>query len=696
MKKATLTQVKSRPNTQDDNLPKDKFTEFFADKDELKRFFKILFKNANDGYISLRGFKEDKTLVFKPESFLFNDSQILASSEQLANLTATIPKAVFCTPVSTFKVKEKATEEMIANGIAISVDFDDTDPHKSKDLLESILGPATLVIASGGQWEDNQMDDLKPKLHLHWRLTNPTTTKEDHERLKQVRKRVAQLSSGDLSASSPAHPMRIPGSWHTKADPKMCRILECRDDVEISLEVAEAALGIKYSSKSVLIPPLSDKGNRNSGNTDYGLAALENESLELSLALQGGRNNRLNKAAFCLGQLIAVGELDQSIVFGRLLTTAIEIGLTESEARSTISSGMKRGMDAPRNHQSSSRVNSVSSARPDNFCMPRLRTGAEIRSLNIKIDWLIDGIIPKNAVTLLFGRGGIGKTTLTMQMCSAIASGQRFLGIDTQKTTVIYVDYENSLPVLSDRLKTVGADDVLFWSSADDPKKLDQRDDVYLNLLRQHPNCLFVFDTLRSAQDGDENDSRFMAGIMKSVRKLRDHGATIILLHHTKKSEDDVYKGSTAIFDLVDHVLGLYPFKKEKNSQESDDEIAKSSTSTFFFGTKDKTRFMPSKNYLRFDKDRRLFMLVDDPEIEWLLKIQKMIPEAGIIQTNLLMKLDTELRLKKGRALKLLDVGTDRFWSAKKNPKNNNTITYKPVSCFSYPLKEEKPENPEK
>lgn len=216
MKKATLTDVKSRPNTQNDNLHKDKFTEFLADKKELKVFFRALFKKAKDGYISLRGFKDDKTLVFKPESYLFNDSQILTSSVRLVNLTATIPKAVFCTPIATFKTRDKATEEMIANGIAISVDFDDVDPHKSRDLLEGILGPATLVITSGGQWQDNQTCDLKPKLHMHWRLTNPTTTPEDHERLKQVRKRAAQISSGDLSASSPAHPMRVPGSWHTK------------------------------------------------------------------------------------------------------------------------------------------------------------------------------------------------------------------------------------------------------------------------------------------------------------------------------------------------------------------------------------------------------------------------------------------------------------------------------------------------
>lgn len=141
-------------------------------------------------------------------------------------------------------------------------------------------------------------------------------------------------------------------------------------------------------------------------------------------------------------------------------------------------------------------------------------------------------------------------------------------------------------------------------------------------------------------------------------------------------------------------MLGLYPFKKERNGQELDDEIAKSSTSTFFFGTKDKTRFKPSKNYLRFDNGQRLFILADDPMKEHLLKIQIMIPETGIIQTNLLIKIETELGLKKGRALKLLEAGINQYWSSEKNPKNNNAKTYKPVSGFLDPLEEEKPENP--
>lgn len=688
MKKATLTKVKSRPSTTDHSKLNHKLKDILADKNELETFFRVLFKNATEGFISLRAFTHDHGLAFKSESYLFNDNNLFSSAERLANIAAGKDNAVFCTPISTFKGPNKATGDEIANGIAISVDFDEVDPQKSKEILEKILGPATLIIASGGKWTDNLTGEIKQKLHMHWRLTNPTTKFEDHEGLKKVRKKAAEITGGDLSASHAAHPMRLSGSWHTKTEPTMCSIIECREQVEVLLEEAEAALGIKTS-----LALDNEYKHKFSTNTAYGLAAFENETSELLRAPQGTRNACLNKAAFCLGQLVASKELDESNVCNSLLSIAISIGLSESEARATIDSGLKKGILLPRINLKDKKNSCLQTNAPSGSPFPKLRTGAEIRSLDIKIEWLIDGIIPKNAATLFFGRGGIGKMTLSMQMCNAIASGKQFLGKASQKTTVIYVDYENSLPVLSDRLKMVGADEVLFWSSADDPKKLDQHDDVYLNLLYENPNCLFVFDTLRSAQDGDENDSRFMAAVMKNIRKLRDKEATIILLHHTKKGVDDVYKGSTAIFDLVDHVLGLYPIKKEIGDKESDEKIQKTTLPRFFFGTKDKTRFKPSSQYLRFDNIQRLFVLSDDPEIDFFLKIQELIPETGIIQTNLLLALDTSLGIKKEKARQLLKDGINRYWSAEKNPLNNNAITYKPVSGFLDPLEKGKPEN---
>lgn len=317
---------------------------------------------------------------------------------------------------------------------------------------------------------------------------------------------------------------------------------------------------------------------------------------------------------------------------------------------------------------------------------PRLRTGAEIRNLDIKMEWLIQGIIPKGAVSLLFGRGGIGKTTLALQICDAVASGNSFLGIPAEKTPVIYVDYENSLAILVDRLKKVGGEQILFWTADDSPSQLDKDPQAYVNLLKNHPNALLIFDTLRSAQTGDENESRSMALVMQTLRQLRDQGATIILLHHTRKGSDSTYKGSTAIFDLVDHVMGLYPVKGPEDDQEVDEDHMENTDRAFRFGTKDKTRFQPFKHFLRFDKETHLFVSADDPGNFILEQIQKLIPQEGIIQKDLLPILDHSLNIKQRRALALLQQGAGRYWSADKKPHLKNSVIYKPFCSFADPI----------
>src|SRR5690349_13097153 len=41
--------------------------------------------------------------------------------------------------------------------------------------LPLVLGPATLVVESGGQWTDPDTGEVQNKLHLYWRLKPPAT-----------------------------------------------------------------------------------------------------------------------------------------------------------------------------------------------------------------------------------------------------------------------------------------------------------------------------------------------------------------------------------------------------------------------------------------------------------------------------------------------------------------------------------------
>jgi hypothetical protein len=82
--------------------------------------------------------------------------------------------------------------------------------------------------------------------------------------------------------------------------------------------------------------------------TRYGREALDRELGRLACSSVGSRNNDLVASAFRLGQLAAGGHLYPRSVAEHLFTVALRIGLPETEAISTIRSGLNAGMNQPR------------------------------------------------------------------------------------------------------------------------------------------------------------------------------------------------------------------------------------------------------------------------------------------------------------------------------------------------------------
>ena len=85
-----------------------------------------------------------------------------------------------------------------------------------------------------------------------------------------------------------------------------------------------------------------------SSSTPYGLKALEEETGKVRSAPEGQRNDTLNRAAFAMGQLVAGGELSQSLVESVLMDAGLATGLDEREVSKTLKSGLEKGMQEPR------------------------------------------------------------------------------------------------------------------------------------------------------------------------------------------------------------------------------------------------------------------------------------------------------------------------------------------------------------
>lgn len=297
-----------------------------------------------------------------------------------------------------------------------------------------------------------------------------------------------------------------------------------------------------------------------------------------------------------------------------------------------------------------------------------LKIGSELQVLDLPVNWAIKGLLPQQAITLLSARGGMGKTILSISMADAVSKGTPFLGLETTKMQVVYIDFENSLPTLVERIKRIDAGNVLFWHPANEikPPRLDSKEyELYKKL---PPGALLIFDTLRASQSRDENDSQHMAMIMQRLKELRDLGFTILILHHTRKGDDKVYKGSTVIFDLCDHNLSLHKVKKGCYTPEENEGDDDTDNYCYRLGTQDKTRYEPFNTFLEFDIENGCFAIAPDPETETLEEIRNLLlRKEPVNQKGVYELAKDELGIKsKDKVTRLLKKGVGRFWKTQK------------------------------
>jgi archaellum biogenesis ATPase FlaH len=311
----------------------------------------------------------------------------------------------------------------------------------------------------------------------------------------------------------------------------------------------------------------------------------------------------------------------------------------------------------------------------------------DIWNLDVNIEYILEGLIPLGSIILLFGRGGIGKTSLCMQFARAIASGKVFWGLKTIKTPVYYIDFENPLAILKERAEKIGKTDNLFvWhiSNKIPPPRLDSNE---WEQYKQLPIGLLIIDTLRAAHLSDENDSRQMALIMQRLKELRELGFTIILLHHTPKGNENTYKGSTVILDLADHILGLEEVKK------GDDRVEFSGDNYYKLGVRIKTRFNPFSISLKYNPDIKGFDIAqqvqqedDFTKIYNLIVDLKNIKEELPIQSEIIAKAIKELKLGDKKIRALLNAGEGKYWNSTKMPERNNSRVFELITDAVDPL----------
>lgn len=172
---------------------------------------------------------------------------------------------------------------------------------------------------------------------------------------------------------------------------------------------------------------------------------------------------------------------------------------------------------------------------------------------NQETEFLMDGFVAKNLITLFYADGGEGKTFLALGIAKYL---------DKQGLSVVYIDYDNGLKSLKDRgvdkkliktcqhLKYIGRSNAKIHAHEILLKIESMAVSGVFN------NTVFILDSLRNFCDVN-NDSATMK-TMETLKNIREAGATVLILHHSNKDGRN-YQGSNNIRNSLDN---MYHVKK--------------------------------------------------------------------------------------------------------------------------------------
>ena len=333
-----------------------------ADGEQIASFAAALFRYASKGQrISLRAFYDDGNESQAIRSMWLGDGldAVVSMATQMATTAAQSARpAVFCPPIAGFTPASgrsdwKAAEQDLNEAFALSVECD-ANPESAREQLELLLGPATVVVASGGEWTDPEFGHVQDKVHLHWRLSEPAAGAELAV-LKEARRLAAALVGADHSNIPMVHPIRWPGSWHRKAAPRLAKIISLNEDSELELGEARATLRDRVGE----------------------LPAAKPRSVGVLEALQG--DGDADEAALVRGIVTSDPGLHDGI--NRLASKWVARGMTGGGAVNSLRALMMAVPDVVRDDRWQSRFDDIArsvSTAQEKFERPALRVVSDI------------------------------------------------------------------------------------------------------------------------------------------------------------------------------------------------------------------------------------------------------------------------------------------------------------------------------
>lgn len=194
-------------------------------------------------------------------------------------------------------------------------------------------------------------------------------------------------------------------------------------------------------------------------------------------------------------------------------------------------------------------------------------------------EFLVEGLIPKEGITILAGNPASGKSWLLLEIAKCISSNQfLFDKFGTKEARVLYVDEEVNLGETKRRWDKLNppymtlTDFMNLQGFQIDDK--EQRKGL-LDLCVWRDYGMVIFDSLRDINSLNENDSLGAKILMDYFKEFTKRGITILISHHNRKESflnpkepSQVLRGSTAILANLDSLLAVENVRKTEQTIE--------------------------------------------------------------------------------------------------------------------------------
>jgi hypothetical protein len=534
-----------------------------VDCGEIERFIDGLFRYAGEGnFVSLRAFAENEA---NPGKAVFDIRGVRIEGEGLNSLvgqacdmaqhaaSANNP-IVFCPPIATFNNQSKAREVDLAEMMALSVECD-KEPEKARERLEGLLGPATVVVRSGGEWTDPITGEVQNKLHLHWRLSEPATSSEEHRDGKEARALATAIVGGDATNVPAVHPIRWPGSWHRKGEPRMAKTEALNENAEI--ELSDALDALRLASKVAGIS--AGKASSKTGET-----------------FKEGDNR---DTALIVRQIITGDNYHQSIV--TLSMRFLKGGMNDGQAVLVIRGLLVGSKDLLNDQGDWDEARwqvrydyiptAVSTARAKLDVGVETDGKAALTLLSIpdllKLpppEYLIEKILPDKGVAIMAGKSGDMKSFLAILFAMSVAFGKAIGDLEVKQGNALYLMNEGQAG-FDLRCQAwlnrhdLAAPDTFKAITMTPNLMLSQTVTPFIEAIRQEgfsPNFI-VLDTFSKAIiGGDDNQTKDVSLALSAAYGLANElDALVLIIDHVGKDAKKGVRGSYAKYGNVDAIV---------------------------------------------------------------------------------------------------------------------------------------------